>query len=107
MKNIVKLTYKKDVIEKYLKEIKKKEMKRLFKLLITNEYERKNEVHAEIVIAALVGENHRDKEIQAYTKLKKNYLDSIKKVEFFSMCKKRNEMDKMHFAKFTHSEPGK
>ena len=107
MKNIVKLTHKKDVIEKYLKEIKKKEMKRLFKLLITNEYERKNEVHAEIVIAALVGENHRDKEIQAYTKLKKNYLDSIKKVEFFSMCKKRNEMDKMHFAKFTNSEPGK
>ena len=62
MKNIVKLTHKKEVIEKYLKEIKKKEMKRLFKLLITNEYERKNEVAAEIVIAALVGENNRDKE---------------------------------------------
>jgi hypothetical protein len=82
-------------------------MERLFKLFIEDDYERKNEVAAEVVLAALVGEVNKDREMQTYTKLRKNYFESIKKAEFFSITRKENELSKLHFAKFTNSLVGK
>ena len=107
VKNINVLTHKKDLIEKELKKLKKEEMERLFKLFIEDDYERKNEVAAEVVLAALVGEVNKDREMQTYTKLRKNYFESIKKAEFFSITRKENELSKLHFAKFTNSLVGK
>jgi hypothetical protein len=101
------LNRKKASLESDIKALRKEQMQRMFKLFIEDDYERKNGVAAEVVISALVGEGYRDREIQNYMKIKKNYFESLQKVKFFSVCSKRDALTKLHLASFTHSINGK
>ena len=107
VKTITYLNRKKASLESEIKALRKEQMQRMFKLFIEDDYERKNGVAAEVVISALVGEGYRDREIQNYMKIKKNYFESLQKVKFFSVCSKRDALTKLHLASFTHSINGK
>ena len=71
IESIGKLANKKEKIEKELKLLRKKEMLRLFKEFIENNYENKYHASIETVIAALVGELKKDKELVEFSKIKK------------------------------------
>lgn len=71
IESIGKLANRKEKIEKELKLLRKKEMLRLFKEFIENNYENKYHASIETVIAALVGELKKDKELVEFSKIKK------------------------------------
>ena len=57
-------------------------------------------------MAALVGELNRDRELVEYAKIKKNYIDNLKHIEYFSICKKLKNLkyrQTLYFASFTNS----
>ena len=103
---IGKLAHRKEKIEREIRLLRKKEMKRIFKLFIENNYENKYNVSIETVIAALVGEINKDRELVDYAKMRKKYFDNLKNIEYFSICRKPKNMkygQKLHFASFTNS----
>ena len=103
---IGKLAHRKEKIEREIRLLRKKEMKRIFKLFIENNYENKYNVSIETVIAALVGEINKDRELVDYAKMRKKYFDNLRNIEYFSICKKPKNMkygQKLHFASFTNS----
>ena len=66
----------------------KKEVLRIAKEFLYNDYEKKYQVCIETIIGALCGEEKKDEHLNFFYKLKKEYKENLKKIEFFNKFKK-------------------
>ena len=66
----------------------KKEVLRIAKEFLYNDYEKKYQVCIETIIGALCGEKKKDEHLNFFYKLKKEYKENLKKIEFFNKFKK-------------------
>ena len=78
-----------NIIELDLINLRRAEMDRLFKEFFENNYEEKFKANLETVIGALVGENKRDIEMIRFYKMKREYNDNMKVVQFFNLKSER------------------
>ena len=103
---ISKLTNQKEQIERELKQLRKQEMQRLYKECIENDHETKYQASIETIVSALVGETNKDKELVEFAKIRKMYIDNLRNIEYFSVCKKPKTKNttKLRFASFTNSQ---
>ena len=78
-------TVKKHVekIRNEIAELKRNEIKRIFKCFIENGYEEKFHTNIETVLSALIGTDAKDTEMNKYNSVKKNYISKLKKIRFF------------------------
>ena len=82
---------------KYLIQLHKKQMEndersevtRITKEFLNNDYEKTHQVCIETIIGALCGEENKDQQLNFFFKLKKEYNDNLKKIEFFNKFKKK------------------
>ena len=65
----------------------KNEVLRISREFFFNEYERKYKVCIETIINALCGDDHKDAQLNYYNKIKKEYKDNLKKIEFYKKLK--------------------
>jgi hypothetical protein len=65
--------------------LKKKEVKRITREFLENDYERRFDVPIEIVLSALVGESNLNKEQKIY---KNEYIKNIKDCNFYRLSDK-------------------
>jgi hypothetical protein len=70
-------------IKKDITELKKNEVKRVSKCFIENDYEEKYHTNIENVLAALIGIDAKDTEMNKFNLNKKEYLSKLKKIRFF------------------------
>ena len=70
-----------------LKNLKKSEIKRIFKEFIDNNYGNKYNTTIDIVLGALIGEHLRNIEVNKYNSFKKGYFDEIKNSRFYEYAK--------------------
>ena len=70
-------------IKKDIVEVKKNEIKRISKCFIENDYEEKYHTNIETVLAALIGIDAKDTEMNKFNLNKKDYLSKLKKIRFF------------------------
>ena len=70
-------------IKKDIVELKKNEIKRISKCFIENDYEEKYHTNIETVLAALIGIDAKDTEMNKFNLNKKDYLSKLKKIRFF------------------------
>ena len=73
-------------------QMKRKELNRLFKEFFINDYEKRFHVVIETVLGALVGENKRDHEMVKYSKMKKDYFDNIRYIQYYSLNERRTNI---------------
>lgn len=78
--NVKKLVEK---IKNEIMELKRNEIKRIFKCFIENNYEEKFNTNIETVLSALIGTDAKDTEMNKYNVVKKNYISKLKKIRFF------------------------
>ena len=76
-------------IENEIIEMKNKEIIRIFKQFIENDYKNKYHVSIDVVLAALVGEHMKNIEMNKYFKFKKEYYENLKTIRFFEYGKKK------------------
>ena len=76
-----------------ISELKKNEINRIIKCFIEKNYENIYHTNIETVLAALIGADEKDTEINRYNLAKKNYLASMKQVRFYS----HNNMNKYKY----------
>ena len=67
-----------------LLELKRNEINRIIKCFLENNYENKYHTNIETVLAALIGEDEKDTEMNRYNIAKKNYFASIRQIRFYS-----------------------
>ena len=79
-------------IEYEIIQMKRKELNRLFKEFFINDYQNKFHVVIETVIGALVGENKRDHEMVKYAKMKKDYFDNIRYIQYYTLNEGRTQI---------------
>ena len=79
-------------IEYEIIKMKRKELNRLFKEFFINDYQNKFHVVIETVIGALVGENKRDHEMVKYAKMKKDYFDNIRYIQYYTLNEGRTQI---------------
>ena len=70
-------------IKKDIVELKKNEIKRISKCFIENDYEEKYHTNIDTVLAALIGIDAKDTEMNKFNLNKKDYLSKLKKIRFF------------------------
>ena len=73
-------------IEKIKKEIddsKKKEINRIYNCFLEQNYENKFHTNIETVLAALIGDEEKDAEMNKFNSIKKNYISALKSIRFF------------------------
>ena len=70
-------------IKKDIVELKKNEIKRISKCFIENDYEEKYHTNIETVLAALIGIDAKDTEMNKFNLNKKDYFSKLKKIRFF------------------------
>ena len=63
--------------------MKKIEINRIYKCFIEKDYENIHHTNIDTVLAALIGLDEKDTEVNKYNSVKKNYITSIKQVRFF------------------------
>ena len=78
-----------NIIELDLINIKRAEMDRLFKEFFENNYQEKFNANLETVIGALVGESKRDNEMIRFYRMKREYHDKMRVVQFFNLKAER------------------
>ena len=76
-------------IEAEVENLKKIEIKRIFKEFIENDYQNKYNVSIDVVLGALLGEHRKNIEINKYEKFKREYFESIKNLRFYEPGKNR------------------
>ena len=81
MENIEQLQIKIKNIENEIIELKNKEVIRIFKEFVENDYQHRYHVSIDIVLAALLGEHMKNIEVNKFAKFKKEYLDCTTVVE--------------------------
>ena len=80
------LTQKMKMIEREIHQLKKNEMRRLFKEFMENDYERRYNVIIDVVIAALVGEYNKHSEMAKVTQRRKQYKKDIQHIQFYNVA---------------------
>lgn len=75
-------------IEIDIKNMKKYEIKRIFKEFIDNDYENKYNTTIDVVLGALFGEHLRNIQVNNYNAYKKGHIDEIKNIRFYEYCKR-------------------
>ena len=70
-------------IEDEILEMKKKEIRRIYRCFIEFDYENKFHTNVETVLSALLGIDAKDTELNKYNVVKKEYITSLKKIRFF------------------------
>ena len=78
------------LIEYELLKLKRVELDRLFKEFFENKYGEKYNVNLETVVGALVGENKRDNEMVKYYKMKREYFDNMRYIQYFNLSNERS-----------------
>ena len=74
-------------------QLKNKEMERIFKEFLYNDYGEKYHVTIETIIGCLVGESRKEKEMLKFYRMKKDIIDDLKKIQFYSIMS-QDEIDK-------------
>ena len=92
MESIEKLQKNIKEVENEIVELKNKEILRIFKQFIENDYENKYQVSIDIVLAALFGEHTKNIEVNKYAKYKKEYIDNLKSIRFYEYAKKNDSI---------------
>ena len=87
---ITNLSKKIILLNKQREEMKKTEIKRIFKEFIDNDYEKVYHAPIEIVLGALIGEHARNIQMNNYNIFRKGYLDELKTIRFFEYGKRNN-----------------
>ena len=77
-------------LNKQLEEMKKNEIKRIFKEYIENDYEKSYRAPIEVVLGALIGEHARNVQMNNFNVYKKSHYDEIKTIRFFDYGKRNN-----------------
>ena len=90
MEKIDQLQNKIKNIENEIVELKNKEILRIFKEFVENDYEHRYHVSIDVVLAALLGEHMKNIEINKFAKFKKEYCDNLKNIRFFEYRKKND-----------------
>ena len=90
MEKIEQLQNKIKNIENEIVELKSKEILRIFKEFVENDYEHRYHVSIDVVLAALLGEHMKNIEINKFAKFKKEYCDNLKNIRFFEYRKKND-----------------
>ena len=90
MNDIEELQKKIKNIENEIVELKNKEVIRIFKEFIENDYQNKYHVTIDVVLAALLGEHMKNIEVNKFAKFKKEYFESIKNIRFCEYRKKND-----------------
>ena len=80
---INKLKEEMDILKKEIDDLKQKEIKRIYNCFLEQNYEDKFHTNIETVLAALIGAEGKEEEINKYNSLKKNYISEIKRIRFF------------------------
>ena len=80
------LTQKMKMIEREIHQLKKNEMRRLFKEFMENDYERRYNVIIDVVIAALVGEYNKHSEMAKVAQRRKQYKKDIQHIQFYNVA---------------------
>ena len=80
---INKIQKKINKLKEEISEMKKIEINRIYKCFIEKDYENIYHTNIDTVLAALIGLDEKDTEVNKYNSVKKNYVTSIKQVRFF------------------------
>ena len=80
---INKLKEEMEILKKEIEDLKQKEIKRIYNCFLEQNYEDKFHTSIETVLAALIGTEGKEEEINKYNSLKKNYISEIKRIRFF------------------------
>ena len=70
-------------LEEKIEEIKNKEIYRIFREYIDNDYERLYHAPIDVVLGALLGEHNRNIQINNFNTFKKGYFDVLKNIRFY------------------------
>ena len=70
-------------IEAEILDLKRKEIRRIYRCFIEFDYENKFHTTIENVLSALIGIDAKDTEMNKYNVIKKEYITSLKKIRFF------------------------
>lgn len=87
-KKVEKMKYLLQAHRNQMEKDEKNEVIRLSKEFLYNDYGKTYEVCIETIIGALCGEEHKDAQLNYYNKIKKEYKDNLKKIEFFKKLPK-------------------
>ena len=90
MNDIEALQKKIKSIENEIIELKNKEIIRIFKEFIENDYQNKYRVSIDVVLAALLGEHMKNIEVNKFSKFKKEYYENLKNIRFYEYGKKND-----------------
>ena len=85
---INKIQKKINKLKEEISEMKKIEINRIYKCFIEKDYENIYHTNIDTVLAALIGLDEKDTEVNKYNSVKKNYVTSIKQVRLFVHKKK-------------------
>ena len=78
------------LIENEIVELKNKEIMRIFKQFVENDYQHRYHVTIDVVLAALLGEHMKNIEVNKFAKFKKEYLENLKNIRFYEYRKNKD-----------------
>ena len=78
------------IIENEIVELKNKEIMRIFKQFVENDYQHRYHVTIDVVLAALLGEHMKNIEVNKFAKFKKEYLENLKNIRFYEYRKNKD-----------------
>ena len=78
------------IIENEIVELKNKEIMRIFKQFVENDYQHRYHVTIDVVLAALLGEHMKNIEVNKFAKFKKEYLENLKNIRFYEYQKNKD-----------------
>ena len=78
------------IIENEIIGLKNKEIMRIFKQFVENDYQHRYHVTIDVVLAALLGEHMKNIEVNKFAKFKKQYLENLKNIRFYEYRKNKD-----------------
>ena len=78
------------IIENEIIVLKNKEIMRIFKQFVENDYQHRYHVTIDVVLAALLGEHMKNIEVNKFAKFKKEYLENLKNIRFYEYRKNKD-----------------
>ena len=78
------------IIENEIIDLKNKEIMRIFKQFVENDYQHRYHVTIDVVLAALLGEHMKNIEVNKFAKFKKEYLENLKNIRFYEYRKNKD-----------------
>ena len=80
---IIKLNEKIDILKKEIADLKQNEIHRIYECFLEKNYENKFHTNIETVLSALIGLEAKDAELNKFKFAKKNYISTMKQIQFF------------------------